>query len=176
MALGDVMQWTRGWSATETVEAYTQARVVTERSGGADSIKILAQLCRSANLRGEPRAALALADQMLAIAHRSGSRLALVTAQYAQALPRHILGDLAGARQLYGQVMDYYREEDFSDNSLPDRLSSRASPGTAYSQSGRRRAEARRSQDRQETEVATKMLMYDDAQLRPRSDRLILAF
>jgi class 3 adenylate cyclase/tetratricopeptide (TPR) repeat protein len=123
VALGDVMQWTRGWSSAETVEAYTSARTVAERSGGADSLKILAELCTGATLRGEQRAALALADQVLAIAHRSGNSLALITAQHAQAFPRHILGDLIGARQLYSKVMAYYREEDFSDKALPEGVS-----------------------------------------------------
>ena len=120
VAFGGVLQWTRGWGGAETVEAYTRARVVAERSGGADSLNILANLCSGANLRGEPRAALALADQMLEIAHRGGSTLALITAHYAQALPRLNLGDLAGARQLYLQVMEYYREEDFNGNPMPD--------------------------------------------------------
>jgi len=66
-------------------------------------------------LRGEPRAALALANQMLAIAHQSGSKLALITAHTSQAFSRHILGDLSGARGLYRQVMEYYREDDFRE-------------------------------------------------------------
>ena len=124
VALGDVMQWTLGWSAAETMEAYRRAGVVAERSGGSDSIKILAELCRGATLRGEQRAALALADQMLAIADRSGSTLALITAHHIEAFPRHILGDLAEARQLYLKVMEYYREEVLSDKPLPDKVSS----------------------------------------------------
>jgi hypothetical protein len=102
---------------------------VAERSGGADSIKILAELCTGATLRGEQRAPLALADQMLAIAHRRGSTLAFITAQHSQAFPRHILGDLAEARELYLQVMEYYREEDFSDKPLPEGVSSRIFAG-----------------------------------------------
>ena len=39
VTLGDVMQWTQGWSSAETVEAYTSARTVAERSGGADSLR-----------------------------------------------------------------------------------------------------------------------------------------
>jgi class 3 adenylate cyclase/tetratricopeptide (TPR) repeat protein len=111
VALGDVMQWTQGWSAAETVEAYTRARAVAERSGGADSIKILAELCTGANLRGEPRAALALVDQMLAIAQRNTSKPALIAAQSVEAFSRLVLGDLTAARQLYRKVMEYYRED-----------------------------------------------------------------
>src|SRR5712692_1874871 len=116
VALGDVMQWTRGWSAAETVQAYTRARVVAERSGGADSINTLAGLCVGASLRGEPRAALALADQMLAIAHRGDNTLAVIAAHSLQAFSRFSLGDLAGARELYRQVIEYCREEDFDGN------------------------------------------------------------
>ena len=129
VALGDVMQWTRGWSSAETVEAYTSARAVAERSGGADSLKILVELCTGATLRGEQRAALALADQVLAIAHRIGNSLALITAQHAQAFPRHILGDLTVARQLYSKVMAYDREGDFSDKALPEGVSARTFGG-----------------------------------------------
>jgi tetratricopeptide (TPR) repeat protein len=120
VALGNVMQWTRGWSAAETVEAYTRAGVVADRSGAADSIKILRELSRAANLRGEPRAGLALADQMLAIAHRNGSRTALIAAQTVEGFSHLVLGDLAGARQLYMQVMEYYSEEDFRGEPMAD--------------------------------------------------------
>jgi class 3 adenylate cyclase/tetratricopeptide (TPR) repeat protein len=120
VALGEVMQWTRGWSAAETVAAYTRAGVLAERSGGVNSINILAGLSRAANLRGEPRAGLALADQAFAIAHKNGSRPALITAQTVKGFSRFVLGDLAGARQLYMQVMEYYSEEDFCGEPMPD--------------------------------------------------------
>jgi class 3 adenylate cyclase/tetratricopeptide (TPR) repeat protein len=113
VALGDVMQWTRGWSAAMTIEAYTRAGVLADRSGGADSIKILGELCTGASLRGEPHAALALAHQMLVIADRGDSSLALITAHSAAAFARLQLGHLAEARQLYRQVMEYYREDEF---------------------------------------------------------------
>jgi len=129
VALGDVMQWTRGWSAAETIEAYTSAGAVAERSGGAGSIKILAELCTGANLRGEPRVALALAEQMLAIANRSGSTLALITAHSAQAFSRHILGDLPRARELYRKVMEYYREDDSRDPMADDGIYARIFAG-----------------------------------------------
>jgi predicted ATPase len=66
---------------------------------------------------------------MLEIARRGGSTLAFITAQHAQAFPRHILGDLIGARQLYSKVMEYYREEEFSDKALPEGVSARIFAG-----------------------------------------------
>src|SRR5258705_1265170 len=98
VALGNVMQWTRGWSAAETVEAYTRAGVVAERSGAADSINILRELSRAANLRGEPRAGLALADQTLAIANKNGNMQALAATQGVKAFSHFYLGDLPRAR------------------------------------------------------------------------------
>ncbi|MGO9268152.1 MAG: AAA family ATPase [Candidatus Binataceae bacterium] len=119
VAFGRVMQFTRGWSAAETVEAYTRARVVAERSDGGDSINILAGLCSGANLRGEPRAALALAEQMLAIARRVDQPAALGTAHSAIGYIRYLLGDLADARQHLLEAVESYHSAD----SLSPRLS-----------------------------------------------------
>jgi predicted ATPase len=112
VAFGRVMQWTHGWSADQTVEAYSRARLVVERSGSADSINILAGLCSGANLRGEPRAALALADQMLVIARGVGQPAALATALSAQGYIHYLLGDLADARQYLLEALEHYRAGD----------------------------------------------------------------
>ncbi|HLW70018.1 MAG TPA: AAA family ATPase [Candidatus Binataceae bacterium] len=111
VALGEMMGTTRGWPAAETAQAYARARILAERGGGA-SLELFTGLYRALATRGEHRAALALADQMLEIAHSSDSVLALVAAHYAQALPRQWLGDLVGAREHLLQFMERYREEE----------------------------------------------------------------
>jgi tetratricopeptide (TPR) repeat protein len=93
---------------------------LAECGGGSASLQVFKGLKDTAIARGEHRAALALADQMLEIAHRGDSALALVTAHYAQALPRHNLGELAGARQHFLQAMEHYREEDFRGKPIAD--------------------------------------------------------
>jgi class 3 adenylate cyclase/tetratricopeptide (TPR) repeat protein len=122
VAFGRVMQWTRGWSAAETVEAYTRARVVAERSGGADSISVLAGLCSGANLRGEPRVALALAEQMLAIARGVGQPAPLGTALSAIGYIRYLLGDLAEARQHLREAVEHYSADSRSPRLSGDPL------------------------------------------------------
>jgi predicted ATPase len=98
VALGNAMAATRGFSAIETAEAYSRARILTEHAGG-ESIDVFFGLHSSAHTRGEARHALAIADQMLEIARRLDTPRTLAIAHYVQGLPRHYLGDLAGARQ-----------------------------------------------------------------------------
>jgi tetratricopeptide (TPR) repeat protein len=68
----------------------------------------------SAVIRGEPRPALALADQLLDIASGIGSPSAFASAHYAQGFTRRVLGDLAGAREHFQRAIDNYRAEDFT--------------------------------------------------------------
>jgi class 3 adenylate cyclase len=112
VALGNAMAATRGFSAIETAEAYSRARILTEHAGG-DSIDVFFGLHSSAHTRGEARHALAIADQMLEIARHLETPRTLAIAHYVQGLPRHYLGDLAGARQHYALAFNLYREEDF---------------------------------------------------------------
>jgi tetratricopeptide (TPR) repeat protein len=113
VALGNVMGLTRGYSAAETAEAYERAKALAERGGGADSFQVFNGLRTTAFSRGEHRAALALADRMLDIASGIGSPQSFFVARFAQGLPRHYLGDLAGAGQHLLLAMEQYREGDF---------------------------------------------------------------
>jgi len=111
-ALGNAMAATRGFSAKETAEAYSRARILTEHAGG-QSIDVFFGLHSSAHTRGEARHALAIADQMLEMARGLDTPRALAITHYVQGLPRHYLGDLTGARQHYTLAIRNYREEDF---------------------------------------------------------------
>ena len=117
VALGGVMTVTRGWSADDTAEVYACARVVAERATGAESVQVLFGLYNSALTRGEHRPALSLANQLLDIAHGQHSPSALAIAHYAQAMPRHYIGDLAGARHHFLRAIEHHRQGDFT--SLP---------------------------------------------------------
>ena len=99
VATGSVMGATRAWSADDTVEAYARARVLADRGGSTDSLQIFNGLWITALTRGESRTALVLADQLLKIAGGIGSPSALAIAHNAQGHTRHLLGDLASARQ-----------------------------------------------------------------------------
>jgi tetratricopeptide (TPR) repeat protein len=110
VALGFALQRTRGWTAPETVEAYVRARLLAVRSGGADSLQVLSGLWSGANLRGETRAALALAEQMLEIAHGIGTPAALATALSAQGYTHYLLGDLADAHRYVLEAIERYHQ------------------------------------------------------------------
>jgi class 3 adenylate cyclase/tetratricopeptide (TPR) repeat protein/ribosomal protein L40E len=118
VALGSVMELTRGFSATETIAVYGHARTVAERIGGTKSLEVFTGLWAGANTRGEPRQALAFADQMLEIAQGLASRPALVSAHYARGLVCHHLGKLDDAGQHLLLAIEQYHEEDFIGASL----------------------------------------------------------
>jgi class 3 adenylate cyclase len=94
VALGGVLIATRGWSDSDTGRVYARAGKVAERDDPAVALQILAGLWSNVNLRGELRSALALADQMLAVAQGIGSGAALATGHSAQGYTRYLLGDL----------------------------------------------------------------------------------
>src|SRR5713101_7640332 len=86
--------------------------------GAAESLEVFSGLWSIAITRGEMRAALVLADQVLEIACGISSPQALVTAHFEQGTSRLNLGDLVAARQHLVEAIDRYREEDFSG--IPD--------------------------------------------------------
>jgi tetratricopeptide (TPR) repeat protein len=116
ISIGNVMGATRAWSAADTAEAYARARVLVDRDASADSLQIFNGLWTAAHARGELYSALALADQLLDIAKRIGSPAALALGHCSQGQSRHLLGDLAGARQHLVKAIASYREEDFRGN------------------------------------------------------------
>jgi class 3 adenylate cyclase/DNA-binding transcriptional ArsR family regulator len=116
ISMGNVMGATRAWSAAETAEAYARARILAARDANADSLQIFNGLWVAAITRGELHAALALADQLLEIAEGIGSPAALAIAHSSQGQSRHLLGDLAGAREHLVKAIAYYRADDFRGN------------------------------------------------------------
>ena len=113
LALGAVMGSTRVWSRVDTAAVYARARTLAERAGGVESLQVFQGLWASALTRGEHRAALVLADQMLEIARGISRSSSLVLAHLAQGFCRLCLGDLAAARPHFLQAIEHYREEDF---------------------------------------------------------------
>ncbi|HLW71841.1 MAG TPA: AAA family ATPase [Candidatus Binataceae bacterium] len=119
LALGNVMVGTRGWTAADTGEAYARARILAERSDGTESLQVFTGLWSSANLRGELRSALALADQMFAIARNIENPAALAAARSAQGYSHYLLGDLVGARQYLFEAIEYRRSGSQSGTNSP---------------------------------------------------------
>jgi class 3 adenylate cyclase/tetratricopeptide (TPR) repeat protein len=113
LALGGVMAATRGWSGIDTAVVYACARTLAERAGAAESLAVFRGLWASALTRGELRAALVLADQMLEIASGIDTPQALDASHYAQGFSRLCLGDLPIARQHFRLAIERCLEEDF---------------------------------------------------------------
>jgi class 3 adenylate cyclase/tetratricopeptide (TPR) repeat protein len=118
LALGRITMATRGLPSADTGAVYARARILAERTGAAESLEVFSGLWGIAITRGEMRAALVLADQVLGIARGLSSPQALVTAHFEQGVSRLNLGDLAAARPHLAQAIERYREEDFSG--IPD--------------------------------------------------------
>jgi class 3 adenylate cyclase/tetratricopeptide (TPR) repeat protein len=118
LALGGVMGSTRVWSGVDTASVYARARTLAKRAGSDESLQVFRGLWASALTRGDHRAALIFADQMLEIARGIDEPSALVAAHHAQGFSRLCLGDLTAARPHFLQAVEHYREEDF--HGIPD--------------------------------------------------------
>jgi predicted ATPase len=88
LALGRITVATRGWPSADTAAVYTRARILAERTGAPESLEVFSGLWSTAITRGEMRAALVLADQVLEIAHGISRPQALVTAHFEQGTSR----------------------------------------------------------------------------------------
>jgi predicted ATPase len=97
--LADLMTGTRGYSARDTLEGYSRARLLTEQAGQPVSLGILNGLRGAAVTRGDLRSALAIADEILVAAQASGHSAELAIAHNQQQNSRYYLGDLIGARR-----------------------------------------------------------------------------
>ena len=113
LALGTAIGATRGFSPAETEAAYTRAKILAAPTD-SESLEVLRGLWNTAVSRGQPRAALALADQFLEIANVIGIPAVRAHAHYLQALPRSLMGDLTGAHQHFDRALELYSVEDKS--------------------------------------------------------------
>jgi tetratricopeptide (TPR) repeat protein len=116
IALGGIMVATRGWSAADTTETYTRARILAERAGSTESLEVFYGLWVTTLTRGDLRTALGFAEHMLEIA-RGVVPSAKVTAHYALGSTQLVLGELTLAHHNLLLAGENYREEDFRDTS-----------------------------------------------------------
>ena len=117
LTLGNVTTATHGFSAPATVQAYSRARLLAERVGGAGSRQLFNAIngVRGESItRGELQTALALADQLLEIARDIDKPRALTMAHFALGNSHYYLGNLLEARRHLLRTMELYREEDFA--------------------------------------------------------------
>ena len=113
LALAQVLIPTKGWSSTDTVAAFARARVLAERTGGAEALPAFIGLWTTTMPRCEFSESVVLADMVLEIAQQVNNPRYLVSAHFEQGLTRLYLGDPLKARQHLAEAIKFYREEDF---------------------------------------------------------------
>ncbi len=117
LALGRVSAATRGYLAAESAAAYGRVSALGERLGDptrkALAVPALAALPL---IRGEMRAAQALADRVLTEGERDGSPATLMWGHQLQGVVRYHCGDLAQAAECLGRGIAAYSEEDHRSN------------------------------------------------------------
>ncbi len=106
-----VLSFTRGFTATETVEAAVRASVLAEKGGDLTQVVLHGfGVWVGAINAGNHGAAGTLADRMLAIAGREGGAMSLAFAHRAQIEVRYYRGDLVGVEEQFARLSESAEE------------------------------------------------------------------
>ncbi|HEY6418561.1 MAG TPA: AAA family ATPase [Candidatus Binataceae bacterium] len=117
LALAQVFIATRGYTATETAEAYDRASVLGERIGDPMQVVLtLTGLYAVPLVQGNMEAAKAIAERVWIAAERSERPSALIWGRFLQGVPRYHCGELSQARDYLEKAIAAYREEDHLSN------------------------------------------------------------
>jgi class 3 adenylate cyclase/predicted ATPase len=112
LALGQALQWSKGFGALEVEDAYTRARELSERVGEpGTAFRALWGLWLFSIGHGRVEAAGGIANELLALAERSGDRALLLQAHHALWPSTLWLGDPIAARRHLEQGMGLYDRE-----------------------------------------------------------------
>ena len=110
-ALVQVLTFTRGYAARETVDAIARTRALAEKSGNLAQLVVqVFSIWAAANTAGDTPRAAALADQVLDLAQREGSPTSLAFAHQAQMQARFYGGDSVGAEQHFALFSGYFEQ------------------------------------------------------------------
>jgi len=113
--LWQVLSGTRGFGTDEPVLAARRMRELGEKIGNPEQlINALRAAWLSAYVQGELTAAQQIAEQIMEIAQRSGSRFGLTLAHSTLGLPSLFRGELTGAKQHLEATIASYNESDWS--------------------------------------------------------------
>ena len=113
LPLGYMVGMTRGYGSTEMLDCQARARELGEQLGDRRQMFTILHLAwASVFTRGDLRAALSMAGQLLEAAEREGSTFTRSYAHYAQGITRYMSGDIAAARHEAERALTYYREEE----------------------------------------------------------------
>jgi class 3 adenylate cyclase len=113
-SLATVLRITRGYSASQTVEATKRARALSEKKG--DIAQQFAQAVgawAAASSGGEYVTAREFADQVMELALAIGNSVSLAHAHMIQMTSRYRIGDLSGAEDYFERGQDLFKSSDF---------------------------------------------------------------
>jgi tetratricopeptide (TPR) repeat protein len=114
-ALWQALAYTSGFGTDETVLAARRMRELGEKIGNPEQlINALRAASASAFFQGEMIAAQQIAEQMMEIAQRSGSRYGLTIAHLSQGQSFMLRGELTQAKQHLEAALESYNETDWS--------------------------------------------------------------
>ena len=117
LALAQVLIATRGYTATETAEAYDRASVLGQRLGDPMQVVLtLTGLCGVSLVQGKMEATQALAERVWAAADRSARPSALIWGDFLQGVPRYHRGELTRAEEFLRKAIAEYHQEDHRSN------------------------------------------------------------
>jgi len=109
--LGQVLAATKGYGSAAVTEAFGRARELARKLGGTpELLSVLFGLWSSIAGQGELRVAHELADELLAVAERSGMVAETVWGHLAHGINQYSLGDAATAREHLARVVALYAE------------------------------------------------------------------
>src|ERR1035437_6479376 len=114
-ALWQAVAYTSGFGTDETVLAARRMRELGEKIGNPEQlINALRAASASAFFQGEMIAAQQIAEQMMEIAQRSGSRYGLTIAHLSQGQSFMLRGELTQAKQHLEAALESYNEAEWS--------------------------------------------------------------
>jgi tetratricopeptide (TPR) repeat protein len=113
-SLVEVLRLTRGWAASETVEAAARIGLLAERSGNLGRL-VGSGFTRSfhACVAGDLSTAAVLADEALELALREGEPSAIASVHTMQLLVHYYRGDLAGAENHFAAGLKFFDDPVF---------------------------------------------------------------
>ena len=104
-ALARVLMLTKGYAASQTLEATTRARAIAEKSGNlADRVRQLVSTWSTRVIAGDIRGSNALAEQLLDLAHQERSPASFAYAYHELLISRFKRGLLVEAEEHYARL------------------------------------------------------------------------
>jgi tetratricopeptide (TPR) repeat protein len=109
-----ILHVTKGFSASETVDAIERAAALAENTGNLTLLgNWVRQRSLTAFIAGDLRGALVLADQTFEIARREDSPTNLAPAHILQLITRFWLGDLRGSEKDFARGTPFFKDATF---------------------------------------------------------------